>query len=196
MILEKKEKPDCLWVTRLVPGSPASTGGICVRDKLVAIDGHLVDCLSLLEVSSLICGQEGTAVQISVKRASQNGQEDLHQISLTRADLNSHSIQNAIESTVDRDTITYTSWKPKQEEKVALPDPEPGAVDAHLASYSCPTCDQGFDKWIRCLKHMRRRRYFCTCICMQVNTRQCSAQSDFAACSRGFVRACHHCHCV
>jgi hypothetical protein len=158
MILERRKDEEGLWVAGMMPGSPALNSGICVGDRLVEVDGSPVQGLSILEVSSLVCGLEGSSVSVSVLRKSQQqgAQEPLlHRFSLTRTDLSKCPADG---HHLNPGTVTYTSWKPKKDVDEE-PKRDRGAVDAPLAVYSCPTCDEGFAKWFDCLRHMRLRRY-------------------------------------
>jgi carboxyl-terminal processing protease len=59
-----------IYIHRVLPGSPADSGGIKRGDRLVSVDGQAVDPSSGPEtVSRRIRGQAGTTVRIDVERA-------------------------------------------------------------------------------------------------------------------------------
>jgi carboxyl-terminal processing protease len=69
----------------VLPDSPAQAAGLRTGDTLVSIDGRDVTSAGRSEVSSLLQGEEGTALALGVQRAA-TGQVD--QLTLTRAQVN------------------------------------------------------------------------------------------------------------
>jgi carboxyl-terminal processing protease len=55
-------------IDEVIPGQSAFKGGVKVGDRLVEVDGKSVDGLSLVDISKLLRGKQGTRVKIVVER--------------------------------------------------------------------------------------------------------------------------------
>lgn len=65
------EEEGLILITKVFPGSPAEQSGIVAGDKIFEVEGKNIEGKSSEEAASLIRGEKGTSVSISILRGSQ-----------------------------------------------------------------------------------------------------------------------------
>jgi carboxyl-terminal processing protease len=68
--VELKADNGALLIVHVIPGSPASQAGIVDGDRIVAVDAQTTAELSTDEAASLLSGEEGTAVRVTLLNAA------------------------------------------------------------------------------------------------------------------------------
>lgn len=64
--VELKADQGALLIVRVIPGSPAQRAGIVDGDRIVAIDGQQIANLSTDDAASMLTGEEGTTVRVTL----------------------------------------------------------------------------------------------------------------------------------
>lgn len=77
----RKSRDRSLTIVEIVPDGPAEKAGLQQYDKIVEIDGHLLEGLTTEEAIKLIKGEKGTKTALKIIR---EGQQDLISIEVTR----------------------------------------------------------------------------------------------------------------
>lgn len=98
--IEITEKSGKLTVTHVIKDSPAQKGGVRKGDELLSVDGKAVD--SVNKASKAIAGEEGTDVQLLLKRGGQK-----ISVILTRSEVEEDSVSYRYYSGIDGQKIGY-----------------------------------------------------------------------------------------
>ena len=72
--------PDGLLIEQVLEDSPASRGGLMTGDRIISVDGNLLDEVDLDTATSWIRGEEGSSVSITYRREG-----DTHTVELVRS---------------------------------------------------------------------------------------------------------------
>ena len=72
VIMTRPSPSDPIYVTEVFRGSPAAGAGLKPGDQIFAVDGKTTDGLTTSQVSSMIRGQEGSPVSVSIGRGGQS----------------------------------------------------------------------------------------------------------------------------
>jgi len=64
--VELKSSKGSLLIVNVITGSPAERGGVFAGDRIVAVDGRTTDALSTDEAASLLQGEEGSLVDLTI----------------------------------------------------------------------------------------------------------------------------------
>lgn len=98
--IEITEKSEKLTVTHVIKDSPAQKGGVRKGDELLSVDGKSVDNVD--KASKAIVGEEGTDVQLLLKRGGQK-----ISVTLTRSEVEEDSVSYRYYSGTDGQRIGY-----------------------------------------------------------------------------------------
>lgn len=98
--IEITEKSGKLTVTHVIKDSPAQKGGVRKGDELLSVDGKTVDNVN--KASKAIVGEEGTDVQLQLKRGGQK-----ISVTLTRSEVEEDSVSYRYYSGTDGQKIGY-----------------------------------------------------------------------------------------
>jgi carboxyl-terminal processing protease len=71
--MEVGQRDNLITVIAPLPGTPAEASGIVAKDVIVKIDGKVTEGMSIEEAVSLIRGEVGTKVKLSIYRAGEAG---------------------------------------------------------------------------------------------------------------------------
>ncbi|SHE32065.1 carboxyl-terminal processing protease [Desulforamulus putei DSM 12395] len=88
--LEMKDQYPC--IVRVLPGSPAEAAGLKNGDVIVAVDGKDVARKALYDVVTMLRGDKGTSVNLTVRR---DGQPD-RQVTITRNTVNLPTVHEKV----------------------------------------------------------------------------------------------------
>jgi len=86
-----------LLIVTPIEGSPADLAGLKPRDRIIAIDGKLVEGLDLYEVTDLIKGQRGTQIVMTIESETSNQIQDFV---ITREIVKINSVQVDIKDNI------------------------------------------------------------------------------------------------
>ena len=92
VFMTRASPSDPLYITEVFRGSPAAGAGLQPGDQIVAVDGAATDGLTTSQVSSMVQGQEGTPVSLSLVRG---GQPSV-QVRITRAAVETPHVEVAV----------------------------------------------------------------------------------------------------
>ena len=91
------KQDDRIIIIAPLDGFPAASAGLRSLDRIVAVDGQNIDGLSLTEVVSLIRGQAGTDVVLTINR---NDQADNLDVTITRDIIDLPSVNSVIDGDI------------------------------------------------------------------------------------------------
>ena len=113
--IEKKD--DQVIVIKPIAGSPADQAGLQAGDVIVTVDGQTVGMLSLEEVASMIKGESGTEVMLTIKRQDQ----DDFEVGIVRSLIREITAEHKIEDNVGILTINqFVKRTDGQEDTLSL----------------------------------------------------------------------------
>lgn len=95
-----------LTVVSVLPGTPSEDAGLLVKDAIIKIDSTDSFGLSLHEAVSLIRGEKGSVVTLTVFR---EGEEATIDIPITRDTINVSSVKSEIKKDEDGKSVLYLS---------------------------------------------------------------------------------------
>jgi len=121
-----------LVVVAPIEGSPASKAGVLPKDVITAIDGKSTKGMSTEDAVRLIRGQEGTRVNLTIRRRSQ-----VLDLALTRERIELHAVDTQINTAPDGARVGYIRLKQfnanaTKDMRMALRDMEAAGVDGYV----------------------------------------------------------------
>jgi carboxyl-terminal processing protease len=121
-----------LVVVAPIEGSPASRAGVLPKDVITAIDGKSTKGMSTEDAVRLIRGQEGTKVNLTLRRRSQ-----VLDLALTRERIELHAVDTRINTGPDGVKVGYIRLKQfnanaTKDMRKALRDMEAAGVDGYV----------------------------------------------------------------
>jgi carboxyl-terminal processing protease len=84
MVIKKDDTTGYAKVDSFIEGSPAETSGVKAGDLIISVNGEDVTGKSLVDISTMCTGDEGTSVKIGIKRGDDKLEFEIVRKSLSR----------------------------------------------------------------------------------------------------------------